>query len=452
MKKLNKAFNFLKLCQNMSGGGGYKKWLTSRILRVISLFFARVVASISARFGKLSFVRRAFTLVELLVVIAIIGILVALLLPAVQAAREAARRMQCSNNVKQLSLAVHTFADAHKRLPNNGVDKIFMDPSPANGPAKSDVIPGASGTRHHGVDQWSAFVLLLPFIEQSPLYETMMGYMNSATYPAADADWGAYIPDVANCRDMADGRHNPLCTVVNGFLCPSDGVVLRSVTDGRNGQSNYRFNRGDWMVGDTWGENRTLRGITRYGQFGEITLASISDGTSNTLFLSESLVGKLGARNPADKYKEEYARVDNPTIHGQPAINCLNARGQKGMFNTTLVTTVQEGKGHRWGDRRSVFTGFMAALPPNSPSCTSNGENDCLMIAATSNHTGGVNVGLCDGSVRFVSETVDTGEIELRLGASLGHTGEGHQWTGPSTQGVWGAAATPAGSETASLP
>jgi prepilin-type processing-associated H-X9-DG protein len=110
-----------------------------------------------------------------------------------------------------------------------------------------------------------------------------------------------------------------------------------------------------------------------------------------------------------------------------------------------------EGKGHRWGDRRSVSTGFMAALPPNSPSCTSGGENDCLMIAASSNHTGGVNVGLCDGSVQFISETIDTGEIELILGYRYGNRTEGHHWSGASTQGIWGAAATPGGGESSSL-
>ena len=393
----------------------------------------------------------AFTLVELLVVIAIIGILIALLLPAVQAAREAARRMQCTNNVKQLSLSAHTFADAHKRLPNNGDDSLVMDASPAGGPARSDIFAGASGTRHHGVDQWSALIFLLPFIEQTALYDRLMGYMHSATYPTANANWPAYLPNVAGCYDMADGGHNPLCTTVNGFLCPSDGVILRAHVQGRNGQTNYRFNRGDWMIGDGWSENTTLRGITRWGRFGQVNLASITDGTSNTMFMSESLAGNLGGRSPSDRYKLEIGTV-SPTIHGQPALNCLNARGQNGMFNPAVVTSVFEGKGHRWGDRRSVSTGFMAALPPNSPSCASGDENSCLMISATSNHTGGVNVGLCDGSVRFVSDSINAGEIELRLGESLGNTGEGHHWKGASTQGIWGASATPAGGETGSLP
>jgi prepilin-type processing-associated H-X9-DG protein len=289
---------------------------------------------------------------------------------------------------------------------------------------------------------------LLPFIEQTALYNDVMGRVTSTTYPLSGS-WQDTIPDPTrgNPSTMSDGTLNPFHNIITGFLCPSDGVITRKITADRTGQTNYRLNRGDWMIGDAWGENTTLRGIARYGRYGQVTLASVTDGTSNTLFTSESLADALSATS---KYKQGLGQV-SPTIHGQAAINCLNARGQVGMFNTAVVTATHAGKGHRWGDRRAAMTGFMCALPPNSPSCTSTNLDGCLAISASSNHSGGVNAGLCDGSVRFVSDTIDCGEIEKILGQSLGNTTEGHKWTGPSTHGVWGAAATPAGSEAKAL-
>ncbi|MGL4942657.1 MAG: DUF1559 domain-containing protein [Thermoguttaceae bacterium] len=380
-------------------------------------------------------------------VIAIIGVLVALLLPAVQAAREAAQRMQCTNNIKQLSLAVHNFADVQGRLPNNGLDPLWMSYTPAGG-ATPYLTPWPFGaTRLDGVDQYNILTCLLPFIEQAPLYDRISGYCASVTYPITDAGgWSARIPSPSGVGQMYDGQENPFKTIITGFACPSDGNVLPTITSNRTGQSSYRFNRGDWMIGDAWGENSRLRGITRLGNFGQVTLANISDGTSNTMFVSEGLVEPIGG---SIMYKMANARdVD---IHGKAAGNCLAVRGTKGMLKSG--TNVRFGRGHRWGSGWSVFTGFMAALPPNSPSCIKNdSDNDCMAMTPSSNHPGGVNVGLCDGSARFVSDTVSCGDLTKKLGETLGNTGEGHQWTGKSDMGVWGAMATPAGGEAASLP
>ncbi|MGL4943624.1 MAG: DUF1559 domain-containing protein [Thermoguttaceae bacterium] len=405
--------------------------------------------------------RNGFTLVELLVVIAIIGVLVALLLPAVQAAREAARRMQCTNSIKQLGLSVHNFISTHNRIPNNGTDALWMGYQPAGGPAAYHVIPRASGTRLDGVDQYSAFTALLPFFEQQALYDRIAGYCSaSMTYPLTGA-WDVNIPAPSGTGKMAkDNLDNPFMTPITTLMCPSDGNLLTKITAAHTGRTNYRFNRGDWMIGDDWGENRQLRGIARaYARksdpgnanatdytFGEVTLSNITDGTSNTLLFAEALVEPSSGTN---MYK--MATAKDVDIHGKAAATCLAARGTSGMLASGFSASSQR-RGHRWGDRASIFTGFMTALPPNYPSCNRDDSvNGCLALTPTSNHSGGVNVGLCDGAVRFVSETIDCGDITKVLGYPT-NTGEGHQWTGPSTGGIWGKVATPAGSEAASLP
>jgi hypothetical protein len=400
--------------------------------------------------------------VELLVVIAIIGMLIALLLPAVQAAREAARRMQCSNNIKQLSLSAHTFHDAHNRLPNNGGDTIWNGMAPPNGAVPFDLNAGDGrwrwgSTRHHGVDQYSYLTVLLPFIEQTALYDEIMGFCSSAVYPAAN-DWPNWLPDPHPfaVNPMRENRRNPFYVMVSGFICPSEGNGKTSGTE--MGRVKYRICRSDSMVGDWWASGENFRGIGRNGFFRDVTFSTIADGTSNMMFISESLIDSGGSRN----YRSGLAR-NIGAIHGGAAMHCAATRGQNNSF--TPGTETMPGKGRSWANWRTMYTGYNAALAPNQPSCVTEGAAEnygydmAICLTASSSHPGGVSVGLCDGSVRLVSDSVNAGDPTRRLGelpsdppGGMGDRGGyGHQWKGPSTMGVWGAMATVAGGEAASL-
>jgi len=416
--------------------------------------------------GKLSRQRQnsAFTLVELLVVIAIIGMLIALLLPAVQAAREAARRMQCSNHIKQWALALHTFENARGRIPNNGFDDVWC---------KGFKRPDSTSTvtyRLHGVDVYSWRTLLLPFVEASAIYAELV----------TGCEWGARPGNSVGQPDCYTGisrvwdwNYNNSSTTVHGksnnafteyvpFMgCPSDQEARKRTQ--ALAPCSYMGNGGDTMVGYWWVEQRNRRGLfvpyrpgggdngeitsgAGAGEiWGETTMAMISDGLSNTVAVAESVVGQ-GENDRTIKG----ALVRNQNVWtGTPSV-CAAVRGQDG----TVISTVQiayEAKAGRWGDSRPVYATYRAALPPNAPSCRAGADNfdetHAAQISASSYHPGGINVGMADNSVKFVSDTIDCGDPTKFAGPQ----GQDHQITGPSGRGIWGAVATPASGESLSL-
>jgi prepilin-type N-terminal cleavage/methylation domain-containing protein/prepilin-type processing-associated H-X9-DG protein len=332
----------------------------------------------------------AFTLVELLVVIAIIGVLIALLLPAVQAAREAARRAQCMNHLKQLGLALHNYYDTHNAFP-----------ALIGGPAESG-IQGANVT----TPRFSAFIGLLPFVEQMPLYEKIS---TSPTYVwnTAFEPWKTQIPTL---------------------LCPSD-IDTSDITHDDNrtvwGHNNYAFCTGDSYQNQHWNSTYAypaktpVRGI--FGPHSYTRMAEITDGTSNTVALGEI------ARPPAGN-----AFGSNTNANTSNPINC-RASFVNGQYTTALVNR-NRSLGTRWCDGRFGYTGCNTILPPNGPVC--NGESTAGILTMGSRHPGGVNVAMADGSARFVSETIDTGNL-----ASSAPT------SGKSPYGAWGAMGSKDGGE-----
>ncbi|MDR1384294.1 MAG: DUF1559 domain-containing protein [Planctomycetaceae bacterium] len=400
--------------------------------------------------------QRGFTLVELLVVIAIIGILIALLLPAVQAAREAARRMQCTNNLKQLGIAVHNFHSANKRIPGAMEDPLWMgyDSRIQGGGAKKEV------------NVYSGTTLLLPFVEQQTLYDTITARLEASIangtvrpFPSAidylstttrtDTDFETGEQNMVN--DFPD---NPFATQVSAFRCPSESSTKFSHGE-RWGRINYAWNYGDIPEWTNSASPLGYRGIWFYGRGGrKITFSHLIDGTSNTLLFAEIAVSESYSDN-----KIRSGIVYNSSIRRDSAPSaCAAERGSGGTFVSSDTRSI---KGWSWGDGRKQHA-VNTILPPNQPSCVdatsgSGGEGETYTVfrtnflTASSYHSGGVNCALVDGSVRFISETIGTGNI-TQLPGRPEYTGAWYQYSGPSTYGPWGALGTIRGGDTAEIP
>ncbi len=311
--------------------------------------------------------RSAFTLVELLVVIAIIGILVALLLPAVQAAREAARRMQCANNLKQIGLALQNYHDTQKVFPPN----IGWNPD----------------NSRRG--QFSDKVMMLPYLEQRSNYQNT----DINRHPWTATGW--------------HGSDNIATQSIrlSVFLCPSDGNESRF---GVGGNHNYSANIG--LNPSTNGMNGKHDGFAWFVGAGfqedqPVTFGQLIDGSSNTAAYSEILIDPgNGDTRPHMSRVTQWDWVGGNT----PAQARQNCNAQ-----TNPIEPGRRGfKGHSWAwsfsAAGSTYTHTMA---PNDKSCHNlSGTGDWggnTLHAAASNHTPVVNVLMADGSVHAISDSVD---------------------------------------------
>ncbi|MDO5582159.1 MAG: DUF1559 domain-containing protein [Planctomycetia bacterium] len=359
-----------------------------------------------------------FTLVELLVVIAIIGILIGLLLPAVQAAREAARRMQCTNNLKQISLAVQNYHDIHYCLP-------------------------AARSYHHRTQNpwengWGTTFSILPYMEQQPVYDQTLSIIKSR-YGTADEVYNLYpaftFPGVG----------------ISAYWCPSDpkaalvgeDAVVASTAIVVRVRCSYITCRGDsfklmeyynGIITDNNVEifERTCdrAGFAPYRWKG---LEGIIDGTSNTIAWSETVTAD-GTADPRVKVGVFDGGANDSGYLGR----CFNSRRSD---DATLLkdTHVSSSRGARICDGRYSLAGFSTIFPPNSPSCQhTDGLEARMLRTASSQHTGGVNVSLFDGSVKFISDTVNCGSCTTKH--SLPYTGQ-------SIYGIWGAMGSANGGE-----
>ncbi|MDR2704994.1 MAG: DUF1559 domain-containing protein [Planctomycetaceae bacterium] len=411
--------------------------------------------------------RNGFTLVELLVVIAIIGALIALLLPAVQAAREAARRMECTNRMKQIGIAVHNFYDIQQRCPTALRDPIWMSYKTSGGDFLGNV------------SDYSWLTVLLPFIEQAALYENLSnccqlaasGTTVSIVNYDGSANTGAlasYFPfraggsDALNIKNGSDVYENPFKTQLDAFLCPSDGaskMVDQSKISNTGARGNFVGCRGDAPIstgchgsynGNVRGflangnENSALTGnnATPYGTK-IIEFNAITDGLSNTVFLSET-----ATQLRADDWgvRSKVGGVAGEDYRRRPS--ACSAIVTNGAYNAAPIGR----KGDLWSHANPGNTLFQTGIAPNGPSCSQGGGAMSGFFTPSSWHNGGVNVGFCDGAVRFISNTIDAGNPAVYVGEGFGNPACAASYGGPSPYGVWGSMGTIAGGDITILP
>ncbi len=388
---------------------------------------------------------RGFTLIELLVVIAIIAVLISLLLPAVQSARESARRAQCTNNMKQIGLAVHNYMSSNNTMP----------------PAYIVYSPGPVGGMDTAQD-YTALARMLPFLEQNAIYNSINFNFGARWGDGTKSDIpGTMNGSTADCDTFGLNNASASANQINSFLCPSDtdlanltyfiftpGGVTQYV-----GRHNYPINGGSnpfrapVVSGGTGGGalNGAVyipgfqRGVSNAAGLSNnemvgaypapasflniqgdqpITVADFTDGTSNTAVFSEWVRGDglqprgigWGAQNGKDGLGQIY--VCNP--------GCLSNQfsGQIGMDYLFQQICDSQGsafvqqytwKGDWWLNDKFSYS---HSLTPNRRSCWYTDvpgrpwSGAMSLVAASSRHPGGVNVAFGDGSVRWVKSSV----------------------------------------------
>jgi prepilin-type N-terminal cleavage/methylation domain-containing protein len=315
--------------------------------------------------------RHGFTLIELLAVVSVIGILIALLLPAVQVARESARRTQCCNNLGQIGLALANYEAALRVYPF-GV--------------------GGGGPPGNVVNRWSAQSQLLPYLEQGALFNSL----NFVGLP-----WLNLNPVYGPMNQTA------LTTTIAGFVCPSD--FDRIIDPLNTAHNSYRACAGTLPYNLKFDSpDQTGQGNGGFWFQSAVSPSRITDGLSMTAFFCERCLGDSVSPDPLSDYY----------LTGDMISDCSAA----GPSQMPRLTDPNEWSGERWADGNALYTRYQHIFPPGSPSCLLGGSQDYdsqVVVTATSRHPGGVNLILADGSYRFIKQSINS-TIWMALGTVAG--------------------------------
>ncbi|MCS7469865.1 DUF1559 domain-containing protein [Stieleria sp. ICT_E10.1] len=391
-----------------------------------------------------------FTLLELLVVVGVIGILVGLLLPAVQASREAARRMSCSNNLKQVALGVAQYHDAFRILPPHGTGTF----NNTNDPAATNQF------------RLSFLVSITPFLGNTPLWKTISSEWTGPP-PAGDllGQQDDFYDMAMDVDDFNEPEHRypsmgpvpsmrsygPWDHEVATYRCPSDPGIGSPAL----GRTNYAACLGDaiegldeglWRFQDSkWSPSGEAQmQATGRGMFVPRMVTSfddVTDGLSTTIMLGE-IATDLG-----DKDIRTIPSLQNGWTGGvlddvqlcRSQIDPERPRFWDARGTVQLSSIRGQGRGYRWADAMPLMTGFNTVLPPNTQLCFGGDSTTIGTLSLSSRHQGGGHVAMGDGAVVFLTDSIESGGMKGTVtldGQDLLAPGS------PSPFGLWGALGT----------
>jgi len=341
--------------------------------------------------------RFGFTLIELLVVIAIIGILIALLLPAIQSAREAARRSQCSNNLKQIGIALHNFHDAYKKFPTGGEGTNFKASPPE--------------TTFDMKDLHSVFTYILPFVEQKDIYDQI--------------NLGKTYRDTTAGIEHASAFRRELAV----YTCPSNPFLEYKDPAGYGRLDYYATVYTD--IDPSTGHRNLATRVNGALAVPATSVAAIADGTSNTIMIIED-VGRCAPGSGVQF--ASYSKYHDPT---------LDLQGQLAADDQAVTDNGNPHSGRppyravwRWADQDAAGSGVSGPSDAcwdgrvinnnkspyggKAPDCTWDKNNIGLNDEPFSFHPGGCHALFSDGSVRFLSEQIKPQVMRLLVSRAEG--------------------------------